>query len=89
MQIELQIGKEPVVLRGNDDGTVDLCHWVDMKHGEVMKPVLIPFKYFTSLASALHRVAEMKVCRSDASTLQELAQVFEEEKKWFHATLKI
>ena len=82
MQIDIKIGTKEFVLQGNDDGTCDLCKWVKTKKEGEDITILIPFKFFTSLPSALERVFEMKVCMRDATTLKELMESIHQERKW-------
>jgi len=88
MQIELKIGQKSVVMRGNDDGTVDLCQWVNYERSGVVVPTLVPYKFFSSLPVCLMRVFEMKVCKSDSTTLKQLSESIEAERVWLHNALK-
>jgi len=90
MQIELTIGEKVVVLRGNEDGTVDLCHWVPIRNKEgEMIDTPIPYKYFASIQSALQRVYEMRVCIRDATTLEKLLEHIKEEREWLRKELGV
>jgi hypothetical protein len=88
MQIEVKIGGKTMVLRGNPEGTVDLCWWQETKDeaGNVRR-FLQSYRYFSSLPSALERVAEMRVCLSDAKTLKELMEAIQEQREWLRSEL--
>ncbi len=89
MQVEIKIGSETVTVRGNEDGTADLCHWVDMKHGDEITPTLIPFKFYASLYSCLQRVLEMKVNRKHIFSLNELITEIKAERDWLRKEFKL
>ncbi len=72
MEIILNNGKKPVLLRGAD-GEYEMCEQkkIKGKDGRIAQ-VWTPYAWYSSLQSALHRIAEWKISNSNASTLLEL-----------------
>jgi hypothetical protein len=88
-EIKLHIGvkagtdkKEKITIRGADNGTIEFCKTVMMKDKDGDKvPTLVPFSFYSSLENAFDKILKLRVCRSDATTLEELLEVFNKETR--------
>ena len=81
--IKTRDGEGTVILKGNDDGTVEFCRpsmQVDSKTGETVE-VMVGYKFFALLDNALDRLFRMRVCNRDATTLQELLVNVKQERE--------
>lgn len=85
-EVKIHIGGgENITLRGADNGVVEFCKTVDMKG----TPTLIPFQFFPSLEGAFKKILRLRVCRSDATDLQELRAVILKESKDLQKTFQV
>lgn len=83
-EIRIKTSEEgEVILRGNNDGTIDFCKEVQGKDPKTKKPVTLvqPYKYFVNIAEALNRVFQMRVNARNVETLKELLEAVEEERE--------
>jgi hypothetical protein len=81
MLIELTVGKETLALRGQDNH-FEICRFkpsIEKRTGEPRGWEAL--LWYSTLESALKALLQMKVIRSDASTLLELQQTIKTSKE--------
>jgi len=76
MQIPFQIKDETIYLVA-DDNNYALARIIERTRKGETTTELESFKWFSNIGSALNRIIDLKVKRSDAQTLLELRQVIE------------
>lgn len=76
-------GTEEIIIRGNEDGTVDFVKELNVTDKETGKEKLIlnPYKYFITIDSALERIFRMRCNNRDAETIQEILANVKEERE--------
>jgi hypothetical protein len=77
VKVQIRQGNDGVILRGNEDGSVDFVKEIDSEKGLIYSP----YKYFATIESALDRVFRMRCNNRDAETLQELLANVREERE--------
>ena len=82
IRMKTRDGDGEVILRGNNDGSVDFCREADGLDSE-KNPIKVmqPFKFYSTLDMAINRLFKMRICNRDASTLQELLANVKEERE--------
>lgn len=76
MKIPFQLKGETIYLVA-DDNNYALARTKERTRDGVVTTEQEPFKWFANIGSALNRIIDLKVKRSDAQTLLELRQVIE------------
>lgn len=66
-----------ITLRGNDDGTVDFVKEVNTATGLQLQP----YKFFSSIESAVERIFKVRVNNREATTLEQLLKNVKEERE--------
>ena len=77
IRLKTKCENEEIILRGNDDGTVDFVKEVPSKDTFIIQP----YKFFSSIENAIERIFKMRVNNREASTLQELLINVEQERE--------
>lgn len=82
VRMKTRNGTEEIIMRGNEDGTVDFVKEITTTDKETNKKsiVLNPYKYFVNIDSALDRIFRMRCNNRDAETVQELLANVKEER---------
>jgi len=82
MEIEIKVGQKSVWLRGTEKA-YEICEMKDIapEKGATPVPTLVPFLWYLSLQGAITRLLDMKVRASDATTMNDLAEVIKRTKK--------
>lgn len=78
IKLKTRCEDQEVQLRGNEDGSVDFVKEVVMNG----KPTLVPYKYHTSIITAIDAVFRMRVNNREASTLEELLKNVKDEREF-------
>jgi hypothetical protein len=85
--IKTRDGEGIVNIRGCDDGCVEFvrismtAEIVDKEKTGNEVELILPYKFYNSIESALDKLFRMRVCNRDATTLQELMQNVKEERE--------
>lgn len=78
IKLKTRCEDQEIQLRGNEDGTVDFVKEVVMNG----KPTLVPYKYFTSIVTAIDAVFRMRVNNREAGNLEELLKNVKDEREF-------
>lgn len=78
IKLKTRCEDQEVQLRGNENGSVDFVKEVEMNG----KPTLVPYKYYTSIVTAIDAVFRMRVNNREASTLEELLKNVKDEREF-------
>ena len=82
LEILLHDGKEEILLRGQD-GTFEICWKVNIKAPGSTEavPTFIPSRWYASIPGALDAILKLKVCNSEAKSLEELKEQIKKFRK--------
>lgn len=84
IKLKTRCEDQEVMLRGNDDGSVDFVKTVEMSG----KPTLVPYKYYTSILTAIDAIFRLRVNNREASTLEELLKNVKEEREFLNNEMR-
>lgn len=87
MLIEIPVGSKVIALQGGSRA-YELCEQQNIKDPKtgIVHRKWVPFAFYPGLEVALKAILNMKIRRSDASTLKELIQVIKQAKEELKGT---
>lgn len=90
MEITLNDGKRPVMIRYNE-GVWELCYMktIGNKDTGEQYEIFCAEKWFSSLAGAMNKLAEIKIGNSNAKSIKELLKVIADVKSEITNTYKV
>ena len=81
LELALKIADKDVLLRGTGD-SFELCEQINIKARDGT-PQLVwrPYKWFSTLESAMQRIFDLKISASDCRTMKDIVGMIEQVRK--------